>query len=194
VKNKDYLAIQSCDGAITVYEHSKLSCVCQLSDFLLPSPIAYHRVLDGIILQNSSMEIEFYNYSSLVSHANSQKEGKKLIPEWAVNIGEQALEIEIFPRNAAILDIVVLTENMLFVLSQKGSIINQKQFDYLPANICFYDKGTGSMLSSEDPREKTSMNYMISTFFNHVLVYGDMQVVWAARYTYTPPSSHQRVT
>eukprot|EP01016_Furgasonia_blochmanni_P050061 TRINITY_DN7675_c0_g1_i8.p1 TRINITY_DN7675_c0_g1~~TRINITY_DN7675_c0_g1_i8.p1 ORF type:complete len:276 (+),score=27.91 TRINITY_DN7675_c0_g1_i8:102-830(+) len=84
-------------------------------------------------------------------------------------------------RNEKIYDIVALTDNMLFFITQKGTIRNQKKLDYTPATIHIYDHPETKTFATSAGEQLRIMNYMIGTFYNHVLVYSEMQLVWATR-------------
>jgi len=59
-------------------------------------------------------------------------------PEWALNIGEEALEIKPIFRDETTIDLLVLTESQLFIVSDKGTIKSQRRFNFTPSGIHVY--------------------------------------------------------
>jgi len=73
----------------------------QLPDYFIPGPMTYSNNSGCIMIANSKLEIECYNYLSMKTFTNNDieaqkdaqaKDEKKAIfePTWVCNIGEQA--------------------------------------------------------------------------------------------------------
>jgi Bardet-Biedl syndrome 9 protein len=188
-KNRDFICVQSCDGFLMIYEQDKFASLSQLNEYILPSPLFYVEVTDSFILQNSSMELESYRYSSIGANFNSQKENKLLYPDWTINLGEAARKITGFWRTEKNFEIFVLTETMLFVVSHTGALLTHKKLEYPPCNIFMYEnpmKSAKSNLIYEQGQnsENVVMNpatFVISSFTHHILVYKDFQLNWASK-------------
>ena len=178
--NKEMICVQSCDGMLMIFEADKLSCMSQINDFVLPGPLVYYPVLDCFAIQNSNYEVEVYRYASIGAIYNSpQKDSKKLSPDWTFNIGEMAADIVCVTRANKIQDLIVLSESMMFVLSQSGTLKAQKKFDYTPMSIAVYEGGPQKI--NEDGQK--SLNFIIASSTHHLLVYSDFQLIWASKYT-----------
>ena len=183
IKNRDFICVQSCDGALMIFEQDKFSCICQISDFILPSPSEYLNHFDSLILQNSSYEIESYRYNSLSSGFQNFSDPKKVSPDWSLNIGEQAHKIMKKPRGGGpSLEFIVLTESMMFVISGKGSIKTQKKFEYLPTTFWIYEGGEKKPENDMATGELIFPVYMlVGSFTGHILVYRDFELIWASK-------------
>ena len=62
-----------------------------------------------------SYDLELYKYSQI--GASQQNKEQAIKPEWSINLGEQALKIQTYLRNQNTLDIIILTESMLFIVT-----------------------------------------------------------------------------
>ena len=60
VINKDFMCIQSIDGAISVFEQESYTFSRFLPDFLLPNPIVYVERTDSLVTLSSSYEVESF--------------------------------------------------------------------------------------------------------------------------------------
>ena len=181
VKNRDLICIQSIDGMLMIYEQDKLVCLCQISDFILPGPLAYHPNTDTFIIQNSNLEIESYRYSLIGAvFNNTSKENKTLQPEWTFNVGETATDILCVQRNEKTFDLIVLAEQTMFILSPKGAIKAQKKFDYIPSCICVYDNPAVRLQSQSEDAVKP-LFFLIGSTSHHLMVYQDFQLIWTAK-------------
>ena len=63
--------IQSVDGALFFYEYDKVLFQVQLPDFLIPGPFLLASNIDSIIIANSNLEIECYQFQSLQAFTNN---------------------------------------------------------------------------------------------------------------------------
>ena len=176
---KDMICVQSCDGMLMVFEADKLSCMCQINDFVLPGPLVYYPVLDCFAIQNSNYEVEVYRYSSIGAIYNSsQKDSKKLQPDWTFNVGEMANDMVLVKRSEKVQDLLVLSESMLFVISQNGTLKAQKKFDYTPMSIYVYQTGDPKAYADEAQRP---LNFIIASTTHHIMVYSEFQLIWASK-------------
>ena len=60
VINKDFMCVQSIDGAISIFEQESYTFSRFLPDFLLPNPIVYVDRTDSLITLSSSYEVESF--------------------------------------------------------------------------------------------------------------------------------------
>lgn len=115
------IAVQSMDGQISFYENETLSFTRYLPNFLLPGPLAYDPVTDGIITCNSAFEVELFRYTVLaaasgekskagatpappppqitsgdssISSENTVTSEKRVTADWSVTIGETVLDVQ----------------------------------------------------------------------------------------------------
>ncbi len=170
---------------IMVFDHKQMSCSTQIGDFLLPSPITYHPVIDAFILQSSSYSIRSYRYASIgaMYHKSDSDKKKVLGPEWSLNIGEEALEILPIHRNEQNVELLILTESILFIITQKGVIRNQKRWDYTPSGIHIYNNfAAGKMVMNPVTNQKEhQLNFIVSSHTHHLMVYEELNLMWAAK-------------
>jgi hypothetical protein len=69
-----------------------------------------------------------------------------------------------------------LIDNMLFFITQKGTIRNQKKLDYTPATLHIYDHPENKTFTTPAGEQLRIMNYMVGTFYNQILVYSITRV------------------
>ena len=91
VQGKDYIAVQSLDGELTVIEQENMAFSKFLPNFLVPGPLCYAPApLDAFITVNSQFECECYRYGPLSATAGGllatgddrNKESRRPRPEW----------------------------------------------------------------------------------------------------------------
>lgn len=189
IKNRDFICVQSCDGFLMIYEQDKFASLSSLNEYILPSPCLYIEITDSFILQNSAFELESYRYSSIGANFNSKKDNKILYPDWSVNLGEAAKKIVGFWRDEKSLEIFVLTETMLFIVSHTGAIQTQKKLEFPACNIVIYDNPSQNAKNNMiyEPGQKNqdlvkkNAYYIISSFTHHILVYKDFHLIWASK-------------
>ena len=110
---QDMLLVQSMDGKIQIFENSSVTFTGQLSDCLLPGPVAYIPRMDAFVIANYSCRLECIRYQVLlqalcdsdnVRRAEEVNEGretpgdaptavKRAMIEWTLNLGSSAAEI-----------------------------------------------------------------------------------------------------
>ena len=60
VINRDFMCVQSIDGAISVFEQESYTFSRFLPDFLLPNPMVYVERTDSLVTLSSSYEVESF--------------------------------------------------------------------------------------------------------------------------------------
>lgn len=152
--NNDYLCVQSMDGMLSIFEYESHSLTCFLPKCLLPGPLKYVARTDSFVTVSSSWQIESYKYQSLaltskfanntksvasdepqneLDSLNSSVGGKRILPDYSYNIGEAAIDIQVYGSN-----IVVLGERNLFCFTETCALRFMKKFDYNPSAFCVY--------------------------------------------------------
>lgn len=186
---KDYIAVQSLDGELTVIEQEKIAFSKFLPNFLVPGPLCYapHPV-DGFITVNSQFECQCFRYNVLTSSSSGMlasaedkdKESKRAKAEWTLSIGESAYEICVARHTSNLqgtaFDIIVLGEHTIFWLDKAGVLKAQKRLDYIPTSMRPYPVASQSLTTG--PTD----NLIVSTSVGSMMVYNhDMHLVWAAQ-------------
>jgi len=69
--------VQSVDGAIYFINDEAVLFKIQLADYLVPGPMLFAQNIDSIVIANSNMEIECYNYHSMKAFTNNDLERQK---------------------------------------------------------------------------------------------------------------------
>lgn len=89
---------------------------------------------DSLVISNSNLELECYNFASLQAATDNKVDAQKditkedpsslkIIPEWICNLGEHPNHmIPHLNRYTRQTDIVVTGENTYFILNEKGEI------------------------------------------------------------------------
>jgi len=184
----DYLCVQSMDGQLIVFEQETIAFARYLQNFLLPGPLFYCKPIDSFITCNSSFELECYKYQVLASSSAEKSSGpgvdgltqkKKVQVDWKVTLGETVLQIlaASFTQEPASasgrFDILVLGERTLFCISESGALKSQKRLDFFPA--CMH------AFPVHLDKEHSLNHLLIADITGSVMVYRDMQLVWASK-------------
>ncbi|XP_075683057.1 protein PTHB1 isoform X2 [Rhinoderma darwinii] len=185
VKGRDLICIQSMDGMLMFFEQESYAFGRYLPGFLLPGPLRYSPKTDSFVTVSSCRQVESYKYQVLAvaTDADTKKEieqqkigsGKKLLADWILNIGEQALDISIVSFNHTAFSIFVLGERSVFCLKENGQIRFMKKLEYSPSCFlpyCSVSEGT--------------INSLVGNHNNMLLVYQDVTLKWAAQLPHTP--------
>ncbi|XP_069586372.1 protein PTHB1 isoform X3 [Ranitomeya imitator] len=185
VKGRDLICIQSMDGMLMFFEQESYAFGRYLPGFLLPGPLKYSPKTDSFVTVSSCRQVESYKYQALAvaTDADTKKEieqqkigsGKKLLADWMVNIGEQALDISIVAFNHTVFSIFVLGERNFFCLKENGQIRFMKKLEYSPSCLlpyCSVSEG--------------AINSLVGNHNNMLLVYQDVTLRWAAQLPHIP--------
>ncbi|XP_029445637.1 protein PTHB1 isoform X2 [Rhinatrema bivittatum] len=180
VDGRDLICIQSMDGMLMFFEQESYAFGRYLPGFLLPGPLSYSSRTDSFITVSSCRQIESYKYQVLAvaADADTRQEmeqhklgsGKRLVADWILNIGEQALDIGIVSFSQTAYSILVLGERNFFCLKENGQIRFMKKLDYSPSCFlpyCSVSEGT--------------INTLVGNHNNMLLVYQDVTLKWAAQ-------------
>lgn len=170
-EGRDFICIQSSDGALGFYEQETYLFAVQLPSFLMPGPLIYCSSVDCFLICNSNMQLEAYKYSVLKEASGKFKQGAdcNFSCEWKINIGEYAQDIQV-NKGKGLCDVYVLGEHSLFGIKLGGHMKLQKKLDYVPSCMSVY--GEDSIL--------------IGSFSSHLLLYKGRKLLWAARMNSIP--------
>ncbi|KAM6282152.1 protein PTHB1 isoform 2-T3 [Porphyrio hochstetteri] len=187
VKGRDLICIQSMDGMLMLFEQESYAFGRFLPGFLLPGPLAYSSRTDSFITVSSCQQVESYKYQVLAfaTDADERQEteqqklgsGKRLVVDWVLNIGEQALDICIVSFNQTVSSVFVLGERNFFCLKDNGQIRFMKKLDYSPSCFipyCSVKEGT--------------INTLVGNHGKMLNVYQDVTLKWAAQLPHIPVS------
>uniref|UniRef100_A0A8C9MD82 Bardet-Biedl syndrome 9 n=1 Tax=Panthera tigris altaica TaxID=74533 RepID=A0A8C9MD82_PANTA len=184
---RDLICIQSMDGMLMVFEQESYAFGRFLPGSLLPGPLAYSSRTDSFITVSSCRQVESYKYQVLAFATDADKRqeteqqklgsGKRLVVDWTLNIGEQALDICIVSFNQSASSVFVLGERNFFCLKDNGQIRFMKKLDCSPSCFlpyCSVSEGT--------------INTLIGNH-NHMLhIYQDVTLKWATQLPHIPVS------
>ncbi|KAJ8377428.1 hypothetical protein AAFF_G00260330 [Aldrovandia affinis] len=157
----------------------------ELPGFLLPGPLSYCARTDTFLTVSSARQVESYRYEVLAvaTDADTRQEeepqkkssGKRLMADWTLVIGEQALDICVPPSSTSASSIFVLGERNLYCLKDNGQIRFMKKLEYNPS--CF--------LPYASVTEGTT-NTLLANHNTMLLVYQDVTLKWAAQLSCVP--------
>ncbi|XP_030060352.1 protein PTHB1 [Microcaecilia unicolor] len=180
VKGRDLICIQSMDGMLMFFEQESYAFGRYLPGFLLPGPLSYSSRTDSFITVSSCRQVESYKYQVLAvaTDMDTRRDmeqhklgsGKRLVADWVLNIGEQALDIGIVAFNQTAYSVIILGERNFFCLKENGQIRFMKKLDYSPSCFlpyCSVSEGT--------------INTLVGNHNNILLVYQDVTLKWAAQ-------------
>ncbi|KAI1885592.1 hypothetical protein AGOR_G00205400 [Albula goreensis] len=152
---------------------------------LLPGPLSYCARTDTFITVSSTRQVESYKYETLAvatdadtrqdSEQQKKSSGKRLMADWTLVIGEQALDICVPSYSPSASSIFVLGERNLYCLKDNGQIRFMKKLEYNPS--CF--------LPYASVTEGTT-NTLLANHNNMLLVYQDVTLKWAAQLSSVP--------
>lgn len=196
VKNREFICVQSLDGVLSVYEQDLFAFSRFLPNVLLPGPLSYCKIADCLLNASSSRMLMCYRYTGLAlasaadarqsaggQHAASEASGgKRLSPDWSVDLGEHIREIFVVESDSA--RIMVLGQRSLFCLSLDGTIQFAKKLESPPS--CFkpyatkpVQQATGGDKDAVDQAPKIMT--MIAFRRHHTLaILEDTRLAWAA--------------
>ncbi|NXY86699.1 PTHB1 protein, partial [Alcedo cyanopectus] len=185
VKGRDLICIQSMDGMLMLFEQESYAFGRFLPGFLLPGPLAYSSRTDSFITVSSCRQVESYKYQVLAfaADANDRQEaeqqkhssGKRLVVDWVLNIGEQALDICVVSFNQTFSSVFVLGERNFFCLKDNGQIRFMKKLDYSPSCFipyCSVKAGT--------------INTLIGNHSKMLNIYQNVTLKWATQLPHIP--------
>ncbi|NXK98765.1 PTHB1 protein, partial [Formicarius rufipectus] len=187
VKGRDLICIQSLDGMLMLFEQESYAFGRFLPGFLLPGPLTYSSRTDSFITVSSCQQVESYKYQVLAFATDADERpgtdqqklssGKRLVVDWALNIGEQALDIRVVSFNHGVSSVFVLGERNFFCLKDNGQIRFMKKLDYSPSCFipyCSVQEGT--------------INTLIGNHSKMLNVYQDVTLKWATQLPHIPVS------
>ncbi|ESO84549.1 hypothetical protein LOTGIDRAFT_222053 [Lottia gigantea] len=184
VKGKDFICVQSMDGTVSFFEQESFAFCRFLPGALLPGPISYIPRLDSFVIVSSSWQAESYKYQSLASAAESPgvnetqniKSGKKVVADWTFSLGEPALDIYVMSGIQTSQQFFVFPgERNIFCLSEGGVLKYMSKMEYDPTCFCPY----ASLAEG-------TINYMVATTTNSLMVCQDVTLKWAAKLEHVP--------
>lgn len=185
IKGRDLICIQSMDGMLMVFEQESYAFGRFLPGSLLPGPLAYSARTDSFITVSSCRQVESYKYQVLAFATDVDKKqeteqqklgsGKRLVVDWTLNIGEQALDICVIPFNQSASSVFVLGERNFFCLKDNGQIRFMKKLGCSPSCFlpyCSVSEGT--------------VNTLIGNHDHMLHVYQDVTLKWATQLPHVP--------
>ncbi|NXF90444.1 PTHB1 protein, partial [Eubucco bourcierii] len=185
VKGRDLICIQSMDGMLMLFEQESYAFGRFLPGFLLPGPLAYSSRTDSFITVSSCQQVESYKYQVLAfaTDADERQEteqqklssGKRLVVDWVLNIGEQALDVCVVSFDQAVASVFVLGERNFFCLKDNGQIRFMKKVDYSPSCFVPYDSV-----------KEGTINTLIGNHSKILNVYQDVTLKWATQLSHVP--------
>ena len=183
VKNRDFLCVQSMDGTVSVFEQESFAFSRFLPGALLPGPIKYIRNTDSFVTVSSSRQVESYKFQVLAvatetktkEESQTLKSGKRVVYDWAFNIGESAIDMVVTGFAQSSSSIYVLGERSLFILTETGKLKFMHKYEYNPS--CFLPYAS---VAAE------TTNCLVATHTTTMMVYQDITLQWAAQLNHVP--------
>lgn len=174
VSDKDLLCVQSVDGALSIFEQESFAFTRFLPDSLLPGPLAYVPSTDSFLTVSSLRQAETYKYQMLAvaadvkskEEAQALKSGKRVKCDWAFNLGETAVDIQVFQEQF----LMILGRRNLYCLSETGKLRWMMRLDFPTDCLHVYDL-----------RDTESLLYLLTSSGGEILVYQNTLLRWAAR-------------
>ncbi|XP_014787974.1 protein PTHB1 isoform X2 [Octopus bimaculoides] len=182
VYGKDFICVQSLDGTVSVFEQESYAFTRFLPAAFIPGPMKYVPSTDSLVTVSSSRLVECYKYQVLAVATDSKtkeesqniKQGKRVTPHWVYGIEENALDITTITYCAqeTLCFILVLGERNIYLLTENGCLHFMKKLEYDVSCFCSY--------------VSNSVKYLVATHAASLLVYQDVELLWAAKMDHTP--------
>ncbi|XP_068235573.1 protein PTHB1 [Palaemon carinicauda] len=184
VKGKDFIAVLSLDGIVTVYEQESYAFQSFLPGFLLPGPIAYVSKSDSIVTASSDWCLQCFKYQVLASATEKEKEssnsnnnssakGKRFAPEWTRQLNGEALDIIVMSPPEGPTNILVLTTRAIYCFKESGVLRFLKKLEYNPSSFMAYPVDN-------------FIHICIGTYTSTLLVYKETELKWASQLPFPP--------
>ncbi|XP_042217578.1 protein PTHB1-like isoform X2 [Homarus americanus] len=183
VKGKEYLAVQSLDGCITVFEQESYAFSSFLPGFLLPGPIAYVAKSDALVTVSSDWCLQCFKYQAVAvatdnekdknSSNNNSKGGKRLSPEWTQQLGEPALDLCVLSPPEGPTSLLVLTHHAVFCFKESGVLKFVKKLEFNPSSFLAFIVDN-------------YVHVCIASHTETLLVYRESQLKWASQLPFAP--------
>mmetsp|Transcript_54162 Transcript_54162/g.128649 ORF Transcript_54162/g.128649 Transcript_54162/m.128649 type:complete len:827 (-) Transcript_54162:233-2713(-) len=192
-QGRDYIAVQSLDGELTIIEQEQIVFSKFLPNFLVPGPLCYIPYpTDSFVTVNSQFICEAFRFSLLASSSSGglaqaddkDKEAKRAKADWALNLGESATSICVARHSSElkekISEVIVLGERSIFWIKDNGQLRTTKRLDYSPLCMKAYHV--------KSPTQPGACQYlMVGATSGQIMIYGhDLQLVWGACLDITP--------
>jgi len=181
VNGKDFIAVESLDGQVQVFEQEVNAFVCSIGkDCLLPGgPMTYVPRTDSILICTAGMQLVNFKYHNLNSSRLSKDDAKT--PDWAFTIGESI--IGVFSGRfssttpASQVSILVVGERSLFFLDERGGLRTNVKLEVGFHPICCF-------LSDPDPQGFP--NLVVCSDKGVIQIWKDLNMVWGAAFEFCP--------
>ncbi|XP_045624532.1 protein PTHB1 isoform X3 [Procambarus clarkii] len=178
VKGKDYIAVQSLDGCITVFEQESFAFSSFLPGFLLPGPIAYVPKTDSLVTVGSDWCLQCFKYQAVAVAADNEKDsiskgGKRLAPEWTQQLGEPALDLCVLSPPDGPTSVLVLAHHAVFCFKESGVLKFVKKLEYSPS--CFIAFIVDNYVQ-----------VCVASHTQNLLVYQESELKWASQLPFVP--------
>lgn len=192
VRDRDLLLVHSMDGKLQIFEGPAVAFSGQMSDCLLPGPLAYVPRIDAFVVARHTCRLECVRYQVLLSaHASEEGEGKgegkdrgeerlsavrPAMMEWTVNLGECVRRVALgrfTQRSERADELLVLGERSVFLLKDSGALLRQMRLEREPLSMHAYAAGS-------------SKNFLLAFADGALHVYRDFGLVWAATVSRPP--------
>lgn len=183
-KKNDMIFVQSVDGVVSIIEQDNVINNIEIYEMILPGCIAFVSSKDSLVLSTPSYEIECYSYNNLVTTKSKGKSSDaKLYYDWTVNLGELTKGIQVINNTLTKKqDIALLTETMLYLISESGQVLFHKRLDFEPISFHIYS------IEDKDYQLNKQINnmQMFSSHMNHVFIYKGPSLSWVFKVNDTP--------
>lgn len=182
IYGKDFICVQSLDGTVSVFEQESYAFSRFLPNALIPGPLKYIPSTDCFITVSSKRQVECYKYQVLAvatdvkskEESQNMKQGKRVTANWIYSIEDQALDIDIITYHSQETScvILILGERYFYLLTESGTLHCMKKLEYNPSCFCAYIPN--------------SIKFLVATHSSSLLVYQDIELLWAAKMDQTP--------
>ena len=110
--------------------------------------------------------------------------------DWAVNLGEHAVDLKVVTGPSGHAQLLVLGERSVFCFKDSGVLRFMKKLDFNPTCIHAYSIGqqpsTSTDSSASPGHGSEEVQYLVSSDSHQLLVFRDSTLIWAAALDHAP--------
>uniref|UniRef100_A0A7S2RU22 Bardet-Biedl syndrome 9 n=1 Tax=Mucochytrium quahogii TaxID=96639 RepID=A0A7S2RU22_9STRA len=203
VKDKDFIAVQSLDGQLHVFEQESFAFIRQLNHVLLPGPLAYVRKMDSLLVCNSQYQLDCYKYHMLASSTsrvlskNTSDATALVQTDWTFTAGEQILDVFASRLSTGLMasqvDIFLLCDRSIYCLSERGVARTHIKLDIGMNPMCCVSLPILQLGQSGQMVESPTglRNLLVCSETGQLTVFKEFGIMWTAHMPQHAPAAVQ---
>ena len=179
MRGKDYIALLSLDGTLSIFEQESHSFSRFLPGFLLPGPLAFVERTDSFVVTTSDFGLQSFKYQGLAIATDDRQEsqetssGKRVAPDWNLGLGQPLLDLQVMQSTD--MDepsvLVALNRQGLSAVLDTGTLLWSKRLEFSP--LC--------LLATPSLVFDSRIVSLVTSDSDTLLFYDNTTLKWAAQ-------------